>query len=546
MIMRQKIELTLMAAALCLVSASEVRARGFGGFHAGGFGGGFGGFHGGGFGGFHAGGFGGFHGSSFHAGGFGGGFGSVHYSGFSHYGPATGFTHYGGATYAGVGGVAHTSNVTHAGWGNVEHYSGATAAGWGGAAHYGGWGAYHGGDAWGGYHAAATYHPYNYGSFAHYDAAAYHVPGVYGGWGHAVVGPAGYGAAVYHGPMGGTYAAYRGPFSAGAVASLPSGYTTVAWRGGTYYHYGYHFYNPTWYGGTVAYVPIYPPVGFFYASLPSDATPTVINNNTYYVSDGVYYQPSAQNGQQGYAVVESPSQSAGAQVLASTTGGGPDPLQLLQKLSNSMGNESHVIMKINETFDEVTAAGQKIQFTTERKIWLDRPDKLEVKVSGSGAKRRIVYNGSTFSIIDQIRNIYASVAISGSLDSALTQMAQQYGLAQPADELLYSNLYAQLSGKIQTGQYLGTDWVGSHNCQHLAFTQFGVNWEIWIEDGIKAIPRKLLVTYVAAQGRPQYSMTITDWDTPALMWGADFNFSPPSNATSASMVSLTGEAPPGQ
>jgi hypothetical protein len=528
MIMRAKIGIIM--AALGAISPSVALARGFGGFH----GGGFGGFHGGGFGG----GFG--HFSSFHAGGFGGGFGSVHYSGFSHYGPATGFTHH--------------SEATHVGYGGVQHYGGATHVGYGGAQHYSGWGGYHDGDTWGGYHAAATYHPYNYGSVAHYGTYGYHVPGVYGGWGHGAVyhGPYGGSAAYYHGPVvsgavvhgpaGGTYAAYRGPFSAGAVASLPSGYTAVAWHGDNYYHYGYNFYHPYWYGGTVAYVPIYPPVGFFYATLPTYATPTVIENNTYYTADGVYYQATTQNGQQGYAVVAAPTQTAGAQSLASPAGGGPDPLQLLQKFSSFMGDQKHIIMKIRENFDEVTNAGQKIQLSTERKIWLERPDKLEVKVNGTGVQRRVAYNGTTFTIIDLMRNVFASVPMSGSLDSALEQMAKQYGMAQPADDLLYNDLYAVVYPQLQTGQYLGKDWVDGHRCDHVAYTQFGVHWELWVEDGMRAIPRKLVVTYVGTPGRPQYVMRITDFDTPVLMWGADYSGNPPPGATSASMLSLTGVA----
>ncbi len=528
--MRARIGIVAVAAgALTLTIVPQAGAfRGFGGFHAGGF---------------HAGGWGGgFHASSFHAGGFGGGFGSVHYSGFSHYGPATGFTHYGSATHVGYGGVEHYGGATHVGWDNAEHY--------------GGWGGYHDGEAWGGYHAAATYHPYNYGSISHYDAAAYHVPGTYGGWGGAAAyhGPYGGSAAVYHGPFvsgavvhgpaGGTYGAYRGPFSAGAVASLPSGYTAVAWHGDNYYHYGYNWYHPYWYGGCVSYMPIYPPIGFFFGSLPSDATTTVINNNTYYTSGGVYYQPTSQNGQQGYAVVAAPA--GGAQSLPSATGSGPDPLQLLQKMSTFLGNQNHITMKINEDYDEVTTGGQKIQLSNERKIWLERPDKLEVKVNGSGVQRRITYNGTVFTIIDKLRNVFASVAMSGSLDSVLEQMAKQYGMAQPADELLYTNMYANLSGLLQTGQYLGKDWVDGHRCDHAAYTQLGLNWEIWMEDGSRPIPRKLVITYVGTPGRPQYVLRIKDFDTPVVMWGADYSGNPPSGATSTSMLQLTGVQQPPQ
>lgn len=515
--MQSKLIIALISTgAICLAATQEVHAfRGFGGFHGGGFGGY----------------------SSFHSGGFGGGYGSVHYSGFSHYGPATGFTHYGGATAWGAGGVAH----------------------------YGGWGGYHDGNTWGGYHAGATYHPYNYGSVTHYDANAYHVNGVYGGWGHAVTTPA-FGGAVYHGPFtsgaaivgphgnaagvfrgpyGGTYAGYYGRHGAGAIATLPSGYSVVTWHGNNYYNHGYAFYHPYWFGGTVSYVPIYPPVGYFFGSLPSTATTTIINNNTYYTADGVYYQPSSQNGQQGYAVVAAPSQGgSGPQELPSLTGTGPDPFQALQQMSSTLRGKRHVIMSMDEDFDEVTPASQKVQFSSEQKVWLDRStNKLEIHCTGSGVSRRIVYDGNTLTIVDLLRNVYASVPMSGDIDSVLNQMADQYGMAQPADDLLYSDIWANVGSKLATGQYLGEDSVQGEACHHFAYTQPGIDWEIWIKKDGEKIPRKFVITYPNAPGRPQYVIRVSHFESPVVMWGADFNASPPSGATSATMASLAGGAP---
>ena len=218
---------------------------------------------------------------------------------------------------------------------------------------------------------------------------------------------------------------------------------------------------------------------------------------------------------------------------------------MLKKMSDYMGKQKHVIMNVSEVFDEVAVAGQKIQLSTERTIYLERPDKLEVKVSGSGVKRRIVYNGSTFTILDQIRNIYASAPMQGTLDTVLQNMGEEYGMAQPVDDLLYSDIDTRLAGKIETGQYVGTERVADKKCAHLAFTQFGINWEIWIEQGDEPAPRRVVITYVNTPSRPQYTLLITKWETPAVLWGADFKAKIPDDATSASMLTLTGQPAPG-
>ncbi len=504
---RTLILLVCGAAALGLAVRDAGAFRGFGGWHGGGWSaGGMGGYHGGGW---HANDFGGV--SHYHSGGFGDGFGSVHYSGFSHYGPETGFVHYGGATHEGMYGTQH----------------------------YGGWGGYHDGNVWGGYGAASTWHPYGYGSIGHYDAAAYHTPGYYGAWG--------YGAGVYHGPLGTTVAGYRGPYSAGAIATLPGGYTAVAWHGDTFYHANYAWYHPYWYGGTVAYFPVYPPVGFFYATLPVAAVPTVINSTTYYVNDGVYYQPATQGGQTGYTVIEPPAGAGGMQDLGSASGFGPDPMTVLSRMSNYMGGQNHVRMHIDETFDEVTTAGQKVQMHTTRKIWLDRPNKFAIDVTGSGVSRRIAFDGSNFIIVDRLRNVYASLPMSPPSDSVLDQMAKQYGMAEPADDLMYTSIEGHLQQSILSAQTLGDDWAAGELCDHLAFTgRFGVNWEMWVSKGDKPVARKLVITYNSAPGRPQYALVVAKWDTPLVFWDADFSANPPSGASSANMLQMTGMAAPNQ
>jgi hypothetical protein len=130
----------------------------------------------------------------------------------------------------------------------------------------------------------------------------------------------------------------------------------------------------------------------------------------------------------------------------------------------------------------------------------------------------------------------------GPLDSVLVTLARQYGMAQPVDDLLYSDLYGKLAGQIQTGQYLGKEKVDGKKCDHLAFTQLGVSWQVWIEEGRKPAPRKLVVTYDNAPGRPQYWIMINKWETPAFMGDRDFKAKLPDGAMSTSMTSLTGQA----
>jgi hypothetical protein len=501
--MRAKIKVTLVSAGLlCAVAVQEARA---------------------------------WRGGSFHAGGFSGGAGSVHYAGASHYGPATGFTHVGGATYSGAGGTAHYGSASYAGARGAARSTSAGYASYGGAAHYG---------------------SVNYGSIQHYNTAApygvsvYHGPaggtavgyrGPYGS-GAAVKGPAGYGAAAVKGPAGGTAAVYRGPYTSGAVAALPSGYTATAWRGTSYYHSGYSFYRPTWYAGAVSYVPVAPPVGFFFGTLPPAATTTVVNNNTYYMSDGTYYQPSSQNGQQGYAVVDPPPQATTPPQAPSEGSGAPDPLKMLQKMSDWLGAQKSFRITVAETSEQVVPSGQKVQVSTERVIFVKRPDKASVNVYGPGVRRHVVCDGSTFTAIDLNKNVYATMPMQGTLDSVMDKLAQQYGMTLPVEDLLYSDVYSRLAPMIQTGQFLGPDTVAGRVCNHFAYAQAGVSWQLWVDAGDQPVPRKIVISYDSTPGRPKCTLLVARWD--AVLQGSDdeFKVTLPEGAVQASITMLAVQA----
>ena len=333
-------------------------------------------------------------------------------------------------------------------------------------------------------------------------SAAGNYPMAYG-TGAAVRGPAGDAAGVFHGPAGGTVAGVRGPYGAGVVAALPSGYAGVAWHGTTYYHYGYNFYRPYWYNGAVCYWPVAPPVGWFFATLPPDYIAYTAGDTTYYFSNGVYYQPATQDGQQGYVVANDPHAGSSA----SNSDGGPpqtqfanqvpDPFATFKKMSDFLGSQDQFTLQVADTFDEITDTGAKVQMWATRTAYVQRPNQMAVDFQSDTDVRHVVYDGSTLTAIDVTVNAYTTIAIPGPLDNMMDTLAMNYGMAQPVDNLIYKDIYSRIYPKIKAGQYVGTDTVSGVKCDHLAFRQQGLDWEIWIQQGDQPIPRKLSIIHNA-------------------------------------------------
>ena len=81
----------------------------------------------------------------------------------------------------------------------------------------------------------------------------------------------------------------------------------------------------------------------------------------------------------------------------------------------------------------------------------------------------------------------------------------------------------------------GQDVIGSALCDHYAFRQGQIDWQIWIEVGSKPLPRKIVITNRADEARPQ-SVTLIDWNLKPNPSAAVFKFSPPKGAKKIEIV----------
>ncbi len=236
----------------------------------------------------------------------------------------------------------------------------------------------------------------------------------------------------------------------------------------------------------------------------------MINNTTYYVADGVYYRKA--DDKEGYVVAEPPQEAVADQTVVPSEGTlAPDSFDTLRRMNEYVQKLKHFEIRTNVTADEMLDSSQKIQLSSNRTVYVSRPDKIAVEFKDGRDSRRVVYDGKTITMLDRGKNVYASIEMPNTIDAMLDTLAKDYGLTLPWADVIRSD-YEGLVAPVQTGQYLGLHMAGGRQCHHLAFTQAAVDWEIWIEAGDKPLPRKLVITYKHQPGSPRYMLTIPRWD----------------------------------
>jgi hypothetical protein len=76
---------------------------------------------------------------------------------------------------------------------------------------------------------------------------------------------------------------------------------------------------------------------------------------------------------------------------------------------------------------------------------------------------------------------------------------------------------------------LGPSTVDGVTCEHYAFRQEGLDWQIWIQLGDFPLPKRLILTTTTDEARPQYTVTYR-WNLAPSMNEAAFVFNPPAGA----------------
>ena len=197
---------------------------------------------------------------------------------------------------------------------------------------------------------------------------------------------------------------------------------------------------------------------------------------------------------------------------------GPRAELILRAMSDYMKSVQQFSFRGKISFDDTLPTGQKIQYAQEIKVAIRRPDRAYGEAWGDLGNKRFWYDGKRTTLVDGTLGVYATVDdVPGELGALMDHLVEKYDFAPPLADLVYPDFYKAVIGDIQFGFYVGLHEVEGVRCHHLAFVTKYIDWQIWIEDGLQMVPRKILITYKALPESPQYQAILTDWDLDARL-----------------------------
>ncbi|HZQ45661.1 MAG TPA: DUF2092 domain-containing protein [Verrucomicrobiae bacterium] len=212
--------------------------------------------------------------------------------------------------------------------------------------------------------------------------------------------------------------------------------------------------------------------------------------------------------------------------------------ELLRRTSDYLSQSPFFSVNAEVWQDAVMASGQRVQATRTVDLQVRRPNRLRAELRSTRRNRGIWYDGKTVSILDRNRGTYGTVAAPNNLDEMLDSSLLRFGIAIPLEDLIESNPYAEAKQKVSSGTDIGPTTVLGVPCEHLAFSQTNIDWQIWIEDGPRPVPRKIVIIYKDEEGSPQYTALLNNWDFETKLPEFVFKFEPPPGAAKVNVMEL--------
>jgi hypothetical protein len=211
---------------------------------------------------------------------------------------------------------------------------------------------------------------------------------------------------------------------------------------------------------------------------------------------------------------------------------------LLRKMSTDLADMKAFRFTTDSVMEVVTRQGERIQSVAESTVSVQRPNKLRVDRMGPLGGAMVYYDGSTLTVYGKRDNLYATAQAPGTLDETIDFARDRLAIDAPGADLLYSNPSAVLTEDVVSGRYLGIEPVGDRMCHHLAFRGNETDWQLWVEDGPRALPCRFVIVSKRETGKPQYAVTTSGWAASPGFPDETFAFEPPPDAGKIDFVAL--------
>lgn len=205
----------------------------------------------------------------------------------------------------------------------------------------------------------------------------------------------------------------------------------------------------------------------------------------------------------------------------------PEAQQLLRASTDYLAAQQRFSLETASTIEVVLESGQKIQFDHGVRLSVQRPNKLRAERTGDLVDQVFFYDGKVLTLLNPDDNVYATIPAPSTIEDMLDFARDSLDIVAPAGDLVFKNAYDILMQDVTSGFVVGKSVVEGVRSNHLAFRAPHVDWQIWIEEGDRPLPRKLVITTRDIVNAPQFTVVVKNWNLEPCFSKDMFSYTPP-------------------
>jgi len=242
------------------------------------------------------------------------------------------------------------------------------------------------------------------------------------------------------------------------------------------------------------------------------------------------------------AVQPAYAQAPAAEAATSAEDDNPvDPLAVaaLKAMSTYLQTLQTFRLTSVSSLDVITTDDQKVQIDSVTSYQVKRPG-LRIDWVSDQKNRQFYYDGSHFSMVAPTLGYYATIDAPPTNREFLNVLYERTGIELPLQDLFrWADAdHQQDIDKLTSAFSVGTATIDGAATDHWAFRSDDFDWEIWIEQGDRPIPRKFVLIDRTDPALPAFTARLT-WQLNPLLDPAVFTYTP-----TASAIAITMTAPP--
>ena len=215
-------------------------------------------------------------------------------------------------------------------------------------------------------------------------------------------------------------------------------------------------------------------------------------------------------------------------------------LDVLKRMSAYTDTFDQVVIVGITHMDARLGGGLMVSNADEVKVTIDRPDSLHITSFDGIETRELIFHQEMLTVFDSEKGFYAQASIPSGVDAALEFALEELDIEAPLMDFILRDQLTQLINSQETVIYL-TDKarVAGVDCHHIAIRGPETDVQVWVEEGDKPLPRKVMLTSKWAGGSPRFIANLAWLTEPELDPGI-FEFKAPEGSTNIGFVQHSG------